>query len=594
MVSSGYRTKYRFPGPHAILGTMKTIRGAEIGRLLPQIDRLASEKLRLIGKFDGVNVLFRLDDAWETLALACRAGIAESEGDRNKWDRAVYRYALTMRATVADAIEVLLDEGPERGRYVYTLPRFQVFVSNKDSATTVEGATHFGVVTPGFTYWMTYPIKLAGQVNAEGLIAMEPGEAELKFFTFDLVWEWLRLLHSKRIARMALHYKTGLVTREDRDFDFGMLEDTSNLPDLEKVLAHEGFDMRSIDGAARTPDAWNSDLRKKVVEGLPTLEMGLHSDENIRSVENQIEATKRAYVTLSGFEEEFSSHFGHAFTDFVEVCRDLLAIAREHEHTVCCQETSRLATKIGTGLGTGVALQIMNSMIRHTRTSLDLFPIVEIEGRSIFQYGRVLSALSNRAKLVYDTKYGNDPKGKAFEERCRNVLVDCGLAVIPRPTEIRSGFMLEKNSTDIDVIARKNQFILVLECKAEKYRVSGKYDSNDPNTTQNKFATYATETYRRAEWLCEPGNIGRTEDRDLARLISEQPEWQLLPLVVTTYPINPGARQRKVGVITLAELERLATSPGPSLDETGGFVSLKEITSGGEGMTPLIHFAHAS
>jgi hypothetical protein len=297
---------------------MRVIRGPEIGKLLPDLDKAVSEKLRLIGLFDGTNVLLRLDDAWESVSLQAYAHLQESSTkERSTWDRAVYRYALTMRAVIQDGLQILLDQGPDRQRFIFRFPEFDIVISNTSSQETVAEAERQGLIVPGFVYWMTFPISLAGQLPSEGLLVMQPPDADVKFFVIDLVWEWLRFLHSKRAAKMALAFNTGLIVREDRDFDFGRLEDPTKLPDIEEVLSHDGFDLRSLTGGARAVDVWNSDLRKKIVEGLPTLELGVDSEENIRSVNGQIDAMKEAYSRLPGFEEVFLGHYGHSLTDFV-------------------------------------------------------------------------------------------------------------------------------------------------------------------------------------------------------------------------------------------------------------------------------------
>lgn len=573
---------------------MKTIRGSEIVKLLPDLDKAVADKLRLIGKFDGVNVLLRLDDAWENFSLDVYAHLHEPvTQERNTWDRAVYRYSLTMRALIQEGLQILLDKGPDRRRFLFQLPEFDILISNNDSMATLAIGEREGVVVRGFVYWMTFPINLAGQLPSEGLLAMQPPEAETKFFAIDLIWEWLRLLHSRRVAKMALAFKTGLVVREDREFDFGRLEEPTKLPDLAEALSQDGFDMRSIIGGARAVDAWNSDLRSRITEGLPTLKHGIDSEENVRSVDRQIDATKEAYSKLPGFEEIFFEHYGHSLTEFVEVCRSLLSLARQRIHSVYCDRTETLQGQLAASVaGIGNSAEIVTSMTRQPRTDLSEFPIINVEGYSIFQFGRVLSSLTERAQVVYDDVYNNSPKGEAFEVRCRALLSQRGFETIPNRVPIPSGFSPKKDSTDVDVIAKKGRFVLLLECKAEKFRLRRGHPSNGPSRMQNRFLAYSSETYERAAWLSNKKNRDVLPDANASKILSDG-QIVLIPLVVTTYPVTvPGEKQ--VGIITLAELERLALDLGDSrvLEKDGQrYLDLSDLTVGGEARTIILSTA---
>ena len=550
---------------------MKTIRGSEIGKLLPDLDKAAADKLRLIGKFDGVNVLLRLDDAWENFSLDVHAHLYESvTEERNTWDRAVYRYSLSMRALIQEGLQILLDRGPERRRFLFQLPEFDILISNRDSLATLAIGEWEGVVVRGFVYWMTFPINLAGQLPSEGLLVMQPPDAETKFFAIDLVWEWLRFLHSKRVAKMALAFKTGLIVREDREFDFGRLEEPSKLPDITDALSQDGFDMRSIIGGARAVDAWNSDLRRRITEALPTLKHGIDSEENIRSVNRQIDATREAYSKLPGFEKIFLEHYGHSLTEFVQVCRCLLSMARKCTHTVYCEKTETLLGQLySSAPSVSDSAGIIGSMTRQPRTELSEFPIINVEGYSIFQFGRVLASITDRAQLVYDDVYNNSPKGEAFELRCRELLSRGGFETVPDRVIIPSEFSPEKDSTDVDVIARRGSFVLILECKAEKFRLNHGYSSDEPSRMQNRFLEYSRETYARAIWLSKRKNRDSLHDANAVKILSNG-RTMMIPLVVTTYPV-PIAAEKQVGIITHAELERLALDLSDSLimDEDG-------------------------
>lgn len=565
---------------------MKVLRGAGLGKLLPLLEKESSEKIQLIGRFDGANILLRFIDAWENLALEIDSEILSRSND-SEWNRARYRHAIQRISETEIGLETLLQAAPERSRHLFLFPQFSAEVLKEEEAARLTEQAEKERL-----YWMTYTVQLLGRKSATGVLIMDRPTPEAKFFAIDLVWSWLRILNNIRVVRMALSLGTGLVSWEDADFDLRQVEDPSKLPLPEAVLSHGGFDMRSMMGGARSPEMWTSDLRKRREQTMPTIPHGLYTDENIKAVDSQIDATRDGYLAFPDYGKVFLEHYGHSFTGFVELVRTLLQLARNSDSTVYCDFSDSLLKTIKTTVarnpeGPG----ILETMVWKPRDSVSEFPIVRTSGHDMFQFGMVLASLGNRAKVVYDLAYNNDPKGKLFESRCRKILVDFGFDTMPRSVFIPSGFMPGKESTDIDVVARKGNLVLVLECKQEKFRIKVDYPSNRTTPTENDFRRYVNETYHRGLWVADRTNAEKIGDDELKALLSHLNTLFVAPLIVTTYPIGLPTQNREVGIITVAELEifsRDLNESGVVLNRGKRSLNLKNCTWGGEESTIVL------
>jgi hypothetical protein len=156
----------------------------------------------------------------------------------------------------------------------------------------------------------------------------------------------------------------------------------------------------------------------------------------------------------------------------------------------------------------------------------------------------MLVAIYWRLEAHYRESYDNNLKGLAFEERCRDLLRQSGATVYPErlqlpfevlPKEISMELWGHpKTKTDIDVLARIADYVLVLECK----EIKPPQESLVKKT--HLFEKFAEELYYKTRWLASNLESIRPLMNDdwFGRLFEGADDSWLIPAVVTTFPIS--------------------------------------------------------
>jgi len=187
-------------------------------------------------------------------------------------------------------------------------------------------------------------------------------------------------------------------------------------------------------------------------------------------------------------------------------------------------------------------------------------------------------SVSRRSLLenCFNEYYEKDLKGKAFEDACRKLLRDNEYNTLSNSVDIFEPMVplgiseklwgKQKQRTDLDVIAHKNNQILVIECKEIKFKLPGIRE-------QNQFTKYVIEQFYRAKWISENFKKFKKylDDSHLKELdIQSEQNFNFFPIVVTNRLVNI-PELHKVPLITYSELRELVAKDWrvDSEDETG-------------------------
>lgn len=315
---------------------------------------------------------------------------------------------------------------------------------------------------------------------------------------------------------------------------------------------------RMIDSQCIVP-VWNSallDVQLETINKSP--EKG---QKNVEFVKKENEEIFRAYNSMKDFSENFENIYGIKIDSFFKIMFELFHMCYYEFHTVGVWKLPHLLRELKQK--TGYSEEIVNKIVGLSEC-LEEYPFLIIVGETLMTNYRRL-AVSRKILLqdCFDDFYENDLKGKAFEEACRKTLrknkfntiterVDISEPMIP--LEISKKFQIkQKTRTDIDVIACKNNQVLVIECKEIKFKQPRPRDGN-------RFRKYLIENHYNVKWISE--NFTKFTKKYLAEAqflslkIDPQRVVNFFPLVVTNRLIKID-ELNQVPLITHKELNAL-------------------------------------
>jgi hypothetical protein len=173
-----------------------------------------------------------------------------------------------------------------------------------------------------------------------------------------------------------------------------------------------------------------------------------------------------------------------------------------------------------------------------------------------------MAVILQRLDLNFRSPIYSDEVGKRFEQACRRVLSSEGFGVFPGRLNlpfqyIPSGAARQvgqriKTSTDIDVIARKGDFLLVVECKERTRPRRGSL------YLQNLLAKMSVDLQYKTLWIrANTQEASKLLGKEWGRLLVNESDIWYVPLLVSNFPVDLPADLKSV-VLSLSELERLA------------------------------------
>jgi len=178
----------------------------------------------------------------------------------------------------------------------------------------------------------------------------------------------------------------------------------------------------------------------------------------------------------------------------------------------------------------------------------------------------------------------SDELGKRFEQACRTVLSSKGFEVFPDRLNLPFQYIPAnasplvgqriKTSTDIDVIARKGDFLFVIECKERTRPKRG------TSRLQNLLTRVSIDLQYKTLWIrANTQEVSKLLGSEWSKLLASESSIWYVPLLVSNFPIDLPSDMRSA-VLSLSELERLAEAIEISRVAKSGidyFLSVKDI-----------------
>ncbi|HVB11903.1 MAG TPA: hypothetical protein VNE86_02125 [Nitrososphaerales archaeon] len=340
-------------------------------------------------------------------------------------------------------------------------------------------------------------------------------------------------------------------------------------------------------GSAGTVN-WFTDLKKEGRTSLQNLSKGFDSPENRESLRRELEEINKL-SEAPGFQENFKTYFGYTYENFLEMTDSMLELIRKSGDSVYAKPKADLVTSLRRSAGRKQSVgQIVQLLTASNPEELNELPIIEVDGMSMFNGKRVLLCQVSQPEYIFDNFCDSNFKGRLFERRVRDILLADSVDVYPKPIEIIGSFEPtgKKSRTDIDVIAKKDEFVFVTECKEQKF------ESRHPIHNKNIIAQAKVEIYHKAVWLADESHVKFHKDSGLSQFLDKKPiATKFIPLVVTNNIHQPESNNPPVGIINPYELSVLVRKFEPGMVKLEGeqmIIPLSSILQANRNQTTVI------
>jgi hypothetical protein len=392
------------------------------------------------------------------------------------------------------------------------------------------------------------------------MIIILDGKTDKKIIqTLDKILQLRQLMYKRGLLETMVH-----LAPQGTEINFNDKETFIKYPEqftVESAYEKIGLSHRLMESYTHIT-SWNSDFADRVLETLQTISGG-KSERNIEHLKLEQQEVYDAYHNLVGFPQVFRRAYGIELQTFFDIINEFIFECYPHDNTLGTWEINDL--KRSTICKKHKLEDVKQVVYMLSNLNKDnLFYGMLVVDRTIFStFGRLTGAALSVLDSCLDTMYENDLKGKNFEDATRKMLKEKGLLVIPQSVEIfepmvpkEIAFKLwgkEKERTDLDIIALKDNALLIVECKDTKLQ---------PSLLKrgNKFKNFVMEQYYRVQWIrnnyAKFTTYVQNESRALGLDLTQK--LLLFPLVVSNTLANiedfEGAP-----LMTYSELEDLAS-----------------------------------
>lgn len=360
------------------------------------------------------------------------------------------------------------------------------------------------------------------------------GEIDKKIVqTIDNIFQLRQLMHKKGLLETMVH-----LAPNGTEVDFNEKSASLKYPKeftFETIYQKIGLSHRMIENYTHIT-GWNSNLPERVETTFKTISQG-KTKTNFDNLKLERSEIFRTYNDLIGFPKLFQCTYDLSLTTFFDIVDGLIVECYPNDNTLGVwkintlpQKESLRKHKFGDIEKTVIGLSKFRGMFLINGTIFTTFERITASA---------LSVLDNCIDVLYE----NDLKGKAFEKATKEMLEKHGLIVFPKSIEIFEPIIpkevslqlwgREKNRTDLDVIAMKNNALLFIECKDSKFDKSILKQGN-------KFRNYVVEQYYRVKWISEnfPTFSSYVQNQTNFLKIDLSQKLLLFPLVVSNTLVN--------------------------------------------------------
>jgi hypothetical protein len=283
---------------------------------------------------------------------------------------------------------------------------------------------------------------------------------------------------------------------------------------------------------------WGSEFDNVAIENIKRADLG-RGFLNRLWLERESQEIINAYLQFPKFEETFQKLKGYSISQLAEVLLTLERISLSKKHTIVMSSHRRLAVRIAKH--TTLTRKRVEGLLKELSRD-EMSRLLYINGQILTNWRRVVTTFLTLLNECFVEAYDNNPKGAIFEERCRALLRENDFIVYPHrvvikepmlPAEISINIWGKiKKKTDLDVLAIKDHFLLLLECKERCIK------SRIGLSEQNLFDRYRIELWYKAQWIQRNPEKMKKYVSGPFDFFSHPPnKIYMLPMLVCNFPV---------------------------------------------------------
>jgi len=401
--------------------------------------------------------------------------------------------------------------------------------------------------------------KFLGRYPGAMFIILD-GKTDKKIIqTLDKILELRQLMIKKGLLETMIY-----LAPKGTEIDFNEKGTFIKYPEhftFETAYQKMGLSHRLIEGFTHITH-WNSNFADQVQETLKTIRKGKGKNnlDHLKLEQKEIYST---YSNLIGFPEVFEKTYGIGLHTFLDIVNEFIFECYPHDNTLGVWKINDLKKSAVCKKYKLTDVEQVVSILSNLRKDNAVYGMFVVNETIFSTFGRLTVAALFTLDNCLDTMYENDLKGKNFEDATRKMLKEKGLIVLPQSVEIFEPMVpkdvalklwgKEKNRTDLDIIALKDDALLIVECKDTKFQSS-------LLKQENKFKNFVVEQYYRVQWIKNNFTKFATyiQNECAALGIDLSQKLLLLPLVVSNTLVNI-ENFEGAPLITYSELENLVS-----------------------------------
>jgi len=292
---------------------------------------------------------------------------------------------------------------------------------------------------------------------------------------------------------------------------------------------------------------WRSEFRSKAMKTLKNL--STKGDRNLEFLQEEFTEIERSYMTIPGFQETFEQRYGVTLYAFLKMVKNIELLSYGKRHTVLKLPRHKFKKSIdkGTQIGTKEVERFVDLFTFPRNVNYETPTLLfESNGFIFTNFRRIhMGALFVVEDCFYDYCEANI-KGEIFEGLVRDTIKKYDWHTVEANVEVNAEYMPRdvslalfnkvKKRTDIDVLGRRKNALIVIECKEIKW------DRLKRRKTRmiNLFRKYEADTFYKVRWVASEYtkflNMLSLEQRNSLNLIDSNPS-VAIALLVSNIPV---------------------------------------------------------
>jgi hypothetical protein len=532
----------------------------EAARRIPSIKARIAETCRAWNRDDAIIGLLCLEDALDSLNQVVGASLLHEAADPRTSDlekTALLGSIQNRFFLIHEALSLILSLGKEESSRLDGIPIIE-FAVNGDKHLVARTLK----LVPGDSFWIG-TLRLLGHIEIGWGLKIKQALRTVREEIVLGLWDLLQLISTYHLYNTAVRLDTSLSIK-DGEVVPRINYSPSTTP--ESLLALEGKSTRSELQSSRLSADWSSPAFSEASKrGLDAVAFGLDSHIGRSTLEVEHIEFFNAYRGFAGFDRVFLQEFGCSIDTFEKVTLSLMRLSRPKVHCVYKGRYDKIVQRLrrDTSLPKSEIENVIRRLLWKPGLSAFYFPILSLKNERVFSLFRILGITMLIVEQCFDLAYDNSPKGKLFEDRCRNVLSDAGFGVLPGRFIVNDQVLSNedsrrlwgkvKSSTDFDVLGSKQQFLISLECKERTRPVPSSVRSRRRTRLENSFAKYHEELMLKTAWLKD--NLDRLAASPSLRTSAHDGPKFVLPLLVCNFA---GPSEGPLQFLTFKELSYFA------------------------------------